>query len=121
MLAARTQSAFPLFVRRSGTSHVVGSAAAAATLREHTVATSLRKVPIARTDGDVFHSALWYARALRKACVSPCEGQSERPGLEQGFKSTGDRQLLERHCITHLRQLPPGVAPTAIAPRRSTS
>src|SRR5262245_61747079 len=121
MLAARTQSAFPFFVRSLGTSHVFGSAAAAVTLTKHIVAARLRSVSKAPTDSDAFHCGRRYARVWRKARINPRKRQRQPPDLERACESRGDRQLLERHRIPDLRQLPPGVAPTAIAPRWSIS
>src|SRR5262249_8831937 len=101
-LAARTQSAFPSFVRRSGTWHV-GAPTAPATLTKCTVAASPRAFPIAWTDRGAFHSGLPYACAVHKRRVSPCERQREQPGLERVCESRGDRQLLVRRGIGNLR------------------
>src|SRR5262249_41016707 len=105
--------------RRSGTSHLAGAAVAATTLTKYSVAASATNFPNVWTNSDVFRSPLSYGRAVRKRRVSLCEYPDERPGFEQACESTGDRQSVERHCIANLRQLPPGVAPTAIAPRWS--
>ena len=115
MLAARTQSAFPFLVSRSGTSHAVGSAAAVATLTQHTAAATRRNIPIARADREAFQSCRWHASAAHKDRVSSRRREWEEAELEHACESTSGRRWFETHCIANLRQLPPRLAPTAIA------